>query len=734
MNNDTLLYDPGNEEFQLALEYVNQTQCSIFLTGKAGSGKTTFLKYLKTSTLKNAIVVSPTGVAAINAGGVTMHSMFALPFQPYVEQPISEHQNGSVINKQLLLKGLRISTEKRNILEKIQLLIIDEVSMLRCDMLDAIDTILQSIRKNRNPFGGVQVLYIGDMYQLPPVIQEHERQILSHYYQGFYFFNAKVIERQTPIYIELKKIYRQSDETFINVLNNIRTNTMTPQDFSYLNQRYIPNFLPHQDEHYITLTTRNNVADRINTQKLEQLKTAEYSYNASIVGDFSDKSYPCPFILKLKVGAQVMFVRNDTSADKKYFNGKLAVVSHLSEEEIFVRFEDTNEEIKLNIETWENIKYGIKSDGNIEEEILGTFTQYPLRLAWAITVHKSQGLTFEKAVLDIGRSFEFGQVYVALSRCKSYEGLVLLNPIGEDVIFSDLQVQDFSNKEAPKENLRQELPKMKFEYSCDYIFKAFNFDHSLLSISDFELHIGQNAKDIKANGKHIANSIGNKITELQKVANSFLPQLKQLLFEAYQNKNTSLLEERMGAAVTYFCTQWATHILEPLSTHYKLVAKNTRAKAYIKEFKFCYITQHAQLLLLKNISHNGLLFNQKVPNYDHLVFENLQLKNKVADTKNVKISTQEITLKLLREGKTTIDIAKERKLSSNTIEGHLIYWLEKGELLAENFIPLQRLNALSKQITESNMESLSELKSFLGEGVSYFELRITRAWMKTTNL
>ena len=417
-----------NEIFTLAADIVRNTSQSVFLTGKAGTGKTTFLHYIRNHVDKNVIVAAPTGVVAINAGGVTLHSLFQLPFEPFI--PNFE-------GKKKLDYHFKLRKSKIDMFRELDLLIIDEVSMLRADMLDAIDNTLRRFRNSSQPFGGVQLLLIGDMFQLPPVVQQQEWEELKHYYPTPFFFHAQALENNLPLYIELKTIYRQSDQRFIDILNNIRNNRATKTDLDTLNARYNPTFKLPKDDRYVVLCTHNYKADKINAEELAALESERISFEGKVQGDFAENSYPTDFSLTLKVGAQIMFIRNDSGENRRYYNGKLATVSYLSEEKIFVQFEDGSE-LELEKETWRNVRYSLNADsGDIEEEELGAFIQYPIRLAWAITIHKSQGLTFDRVVIDAGQAFAGGQVYVALSRCTSLDGIVLYSRITPQSIHTD---------------------------------------------------------------------------------------------------------------------------------------------------------------------------------------------------------------------------------------------------------------------------------------------------------
>ncbi|MFO0435098.1 MAG: ATP-dependent RecD-like DNA helicase, partial [Sphingobacteriaceae bacterium] len=450
-----------SEAALLASKFINQTNRHVFLTGKAGTGKTTFLKYIIQHTHKKAAIVAPTGIAAINAGGTTIHSMFQLPFGSFVPVQSYQQKGGSFIqlnDRQSLFKNHQMNKTKRAIIRELELLIIDEVSMLRADLLDAIDAMMRSVRgRTYLPFGGVQVLFIGDMYQLPPVVKDEEWQVLSEFYKSIYFFDSIVLQNDPPIYIELDKIYRQNDQQFISVLNNLRDNKVTRTDVELLNRYYKPQFKQQVNDNYITLTTHNHKANKINKDFLAELKGDSFYYQAEIKDDYPENLFPLEQTLELKKGSQVMFIKNDISGNQNYFNGKLAKVVDLSNKEIFVEFED-GQKIKLEKYKWENKRYIVNDLTNeIEEEVIGEFVHYPVKLAWAITVHKSQGLTFDKAIIDVADAFAPGQVYVALSRLRDLNGLILTSPINFNSISSDQHVTDFSNTKNEGAELEVQL-------------------------------------------------------------------------------------------------------------------------------------------------------------------------------------------------------------------------------------------------------------------------------------
>lgn len=560
-----------NKDIELAWNFINSTDQSVFLTGKAGTGKTTFLHQLKRNALKRIVVVAPTGVAAINAKGVTIHSFFQLPFGPIL--PNADFNNTTGFNR-------KFSKTKIDIIKSMDLLIIDEISMVRADVLDGIDKTLKRFRDRNKVFGGVQVLMIGDLQQLSPVIRENEWQLLKPYYQTGYFFSSHAYQSCQAITIELKHIYRQENPKFIEILNEIRNNTLSEASANELNKRYIKNFKPDPEEGYIALTTHNNRAEQVNAAELEALTTKEYTYKAKVSGKFPEHAFPNNEVLKLKVGAQVMFIKNDSSPEKRYFNGKIGKVILLEKDEVIVKCPDDEYNINTTREEWENINYSVNAETKaITEDKIGAFSQIPLRLAWAITIHKSQGLTFEKAIVDAQGAFAHGQTYVALSRCKSLEGLVLKSKIDSSQIINDHQVSSFTQSSTANSPDEATLEGAKKVFQLESMHEIFNFYDFLFPINRLLDVFYKNRGSVEGQIESPLIAMKEGVTNFLKLATSFNQQLSQQCDEGSLPETDTSIQDRFKKAVVYFKKATETCIVDNL----KSLSYSTDNKAIEKD-------------------------------------------------------------------------------------------------------------------------------------------------------
>lgn len=573
--------DTDNSVFQKAVSFVMDTEQNLFLTGKAGTGKTTFLKYIREHTQKSMAVIAPTGVAAINAGGETIHSFLQLPFGPFVPGNSGFGTGGGINDSHSLLKDLKLRDTKLKLLRKLKLLIIDEVSMVRADVIDAIDLVLRHARRNwAQPFGGVQMVFIGDLFQLPPVALPEEWDILGRFYTSPFFFDAHVLRANPLVYIELKKIYRQKEQTFINILNRIRNGKVLQEDIDTLNERYDAD--QQKRDGYIVLATHNHIAEDVNRRELEQLPGKQHSFEGKIIDDFNTRNLPTEQTLQLKVGAQIMFIKNDLQTPRRYYNGKIGKVYSVNPEGVWIEFEGEQDHLKLEHETWTNVQYTLNPlTSQVEEKETGSFIQYPIRLAWAVTIHKSQGLTLQKAIVDLNRSFASGQVYVALSRCTTLDGLVLRSKLHADNIMVDERVIEFARYESDEEELDEILDQGVRHAKATELGSIFTFTEILDLLEDMLDEFVNRKTGPKEQNLALHDKINKAIQQAELHADAFRRQIMTMALDNEEGK----LTDRCAAATKYFTEQVFASAIKDIDAHLLELAKYTRVVKQVKVWR-----------------------------------------------------------------------------------------------------------------------------------------------------
>ena len=662
---------------ELAYHYVQHTNRCIFLTGKAGTGKTTFLRRLKQECPKQIAVVAPTGVAAINAEGVTIHSLFQLPPQLFLPTDEARRQ---------LFSEMQMRANKQRVLCNLELLVIDEVSMVRADLLDTIDAVLRHYKHRPTiPFGGVQLLVIGDLFQLSPVVREEEWRLLQPFYDGPYFFQARVFRELQPVYIEFEHVYRQTNLEFLSILNEVRNNALTPQSFAVLNSRVrslgVKEF--RSLEGAITLSTHNSKVDAINQREMDALKGREYTYNATITDTFPESMYPIDEQLVLKVGARVMFIKNDSSSEKLYYNGKLGVVTSLSKQAIHVLCDDGTE-VNVHNEVWENIRYNADSGSDrVQTEIIGTFTHYPLRLAWAITIHKAQGLTFDQLIIDAEDAFAAGQVYVALSRCRSLEGLTLLTPIPTRALTNAREVLQFTANQDSLQTIEQNLQPAQKEYLTSLLCALFDFKEHAEQLYSLQ-RMANNMTSLQIPPNQYISDLISPLLDLHGVGERFQQQIRQLMYHDQQDK----LQERLQAASQYYAPKLYELLKAvsdcPLRSNNQSDAgqlKQSILDIYAVLSRKTYLqAQMAKVATVETYFEARKKYKYKEPT---LTIYTTQRKSRVN-------TTTFQTLTLLHQGYRIKDIAKHRNMTQKTIIKHLKILLEDGVIEQRDFHPADR--------------------------------------------
>ena len=712
-----------NPELRTAWDFVENTGRSIFLTGKAGTGKTTFLKTIVERSRKRPIVVAPTGVAAINAGGVTIHSFFQLPLTPFVP--------GAKVESKF-----EFGRDKRKIIASIDLLIIDEISMVRADLLDAIDAVLRRFRQRHLPFGGVQLLMIGDLAQLTPVVTPEDERMLKPYYDTPYFFGSKALQQIDYVTIQLEHVYRQQDLSFIEILNQVREGHPSPEALAQLNSRCKPAFIPRPEEQYIRLTTHNQLANFYNESELQKLPGRSFMFRAEIEGTFPEYSYPTAPTLVLKLGAQVMFVKNDPSGSHLYYNGRIGRVTYVDQHKILVLCEGDTDAIEVEPLEWENTRYTLNpTTREIETDVQGVFRQYPLRLAWAITIHKSQGLTFDRAIIDANQSFAPGQVYVALSRCRTLEGLVLATPLQPRAIINDERVDAYiAQQEANAQRSIGQLPTLKQEYERHLLLQLFDFRPLLYQQETMVRIFAEYFYHSQASLKQLHDQT---LMGLQQRVMAVAAKWQQtILAMAIEQLRDADFLERVKRSADYFATTLDDLLQKPLRLTASVETNNKQAKQRLANA----LADEQQAfkthgVLLSKIAQQGFTVTSYLKEKQMAMLDAVDDKtgrNKphrsAATPKEKKPKTWELSLQLYQQGKKPDQIAQERSLTLSTIIGHLSRYVETGEVLFIDLVSPEHQQAIERIIQKiGTADGTTAIKNLCPPDITYDEIRLVMA-------
>lgn len=719
--------DLDNSSFSMAWSFINYTDQNVFLTGNAGTGKTTFLHQLKEQCPKKMAVLAPTGVAAINAGGVTIHSFFQLPFGSFIpdEHPQWNNPNSKTFNKQSLFRNLRLRKKQRDIIRNLELLVIDEVSMVRADLLDAIDITLRGVRRNQHqPFGGVQVLFIGDLFQLPPVVRDEDWSLLGNYYASPFFFDAQVIHQAPPVPITLQKIYRQqNDLRFIGILNKIRFNTIEHDDLNHLNQHVIDK-IPKSDQRPITLTTHNRQADAINRQELAKLPGNAVNLTASVIDNFPENTYPAEYTLELKEGAQVMFIKNEKGDARRYYNGKIGRIKKIHRVKQMIEIECDQEIIELSPEQWDNIRYDYdEKNDEIQELKIGSFEQFPIRLAWAVTVHKSQGLTFEEAYIDLGHAFAPGQVYVALSRLTNLDGLHLLSPIQRHHIKTDERVLAYSTQQPEENEINNYLKAQQVEYVKNLFINIYDLNEVCEEIRTHASSYGRKLIQNKKEAFDWAQNLLPTVFDIILASDKYTSYLKYHLLNS-QEVDWQAVMHRNDRALPYFQGLLESNLVGQIINQISKYKGQTLSGTYLKELDFLKAALEAKLEEIK-FSKNLLSALQETSTLNEVLSTYFTLKNNFkpdakkeeaapTSVKKEKMSSEQVTLTAFQDGKTIEEIAEDRNLQVNTIQKHLVsvypaFRLHIDDLVAPN-IRKQIVSLLHERDDWKSKELIEQLE------------------------